>query len=52
MSYAMECGHKNVLLCSLFEQSEFPTDIQTKLDIFKQSGWNFRYEQYQYLMAL
>ena len=52
MAYAMELGHKKVLLVSLFEQSDFPTDIKTKLDIFKQSGWDFRYEQYQYLMAL
>ena len=53
MSYAMECGIKDVLLVSLFESSEFPSDIRKKLDIFEQKdGWNFRYEQYQKLMEL
>ena len=53
MAYAMECGHKNVLLVSLFEDTDFPSDIRKKLDIFeREQGWTFRYHQYQKLMEL
>ena len=53
MAYAMECGHKNVLLVSLFEEGDFPSDIQKKLDIFeREEGWSFRYHQFQKLMEL
>ena len=47
ISYAQEKGVKNVVLIAQDEQ--LPSDIQIKVDVWNNTGWNIRYEPYSYL---
>ncbi len=47
ISYAQEKGIKNVVLIA--QDEELPSDIQIKVDVWNNTGWNIRYEQYSYL---
>ena len=47
LTYAQEKGIKNVVLIA--QDEELPSDIQIKVDVWNNTGWNIRYEQYSYL---
>lgn len=49
MAYSMENNLKELLIVA--QDDTLPTDLQTKLDIFEQNGWDIRYEQYQHLIG-
>ena len=45
----MEQDLKSLLIVA--QDSELQSDIEIKLDIWKQKGWTIRYEQYQHLIG-
>ena len=45
----MEQDLKSLLIVA--QDSELQSDIEIKLDIWKQKGWKIRYEQYQHLFS-
>ncbi len=47
ISYAQEKGIKDVVLIA--QDEELPSDIQIKVDVWNNTGWNIRYEPYSYL---
>lgn len=49
IAYSMENNLKELLIVA--QDDKLPTDLQTKLDIFEQKGWDIRYEQYQHLIG-
>ena len=49
VTYAMEQDLKSLLIVA--QDSELQSDIEIKLDIWKQKGWKIRYEQYQHLIG-
>lgn len=49
VTYAMEQDLKSLLIVA--QDSELQSDIEIKLDIWKQKGWTIRYEQYQHLIG-
>ena len=50
MVYAEESGVKRILIVA--QDDVLPSEIQIKVDVLIQSGWEIRYEQYQKLMDL
>ena len=50
LSYAQDCGIKNVLLIA--QDDELPSEIERKVQPWLKAGWTIRYEQYQKLMNL
>ena len=49
IAYSMENNLKELLIVA--QDDKLPQDLQTKLDIFEQNGWEIRYEQYQHLIG-
>ena len=49
MSYCKELDKKNLIIVA--QDYEIASDIQIKVDIWNNKGWNIRYEQYQTLVS-
>ena len=49
IAYSMENNLKELLIVA--QDDKLPQDLQTKLEIFEQNGWEIRYEQYQHLIG-
>ena len=49
-AYCYDGETKNLLIVA--QDPKLPSDIQIKVEIFIQNGWNIRYEQYQKLMEI
>jgi hypothetical protein len=48
LTYATECDSKKIIIVA--QDPDLQSDIESKLDIWRQNGYDISYEQYQHLM--